>query len=102
MTTTTLGQVTTLYARGGSAEVVLAKDPRHNDRMVPLLKFSNDRGREYVVQLSGLDVLSVMRSLETLLSAEQDQISTWFAALSKGDRWQDAQCATDTALRTRS
>jgi hypothetical protein len=80
MIKSTLGDVTTHCAVGGSAEILLAKY-RTQNRMTPLLRYRTLNGDEHVVELSTADVVSVMRSLVTLFSAEQPEISEWWEKL---------------------
>ena len=79
-TKTTLGDVTTHCAVGGSAEILLARH-RTENRKTPLLRYRTLSGSEHVVELSQADVVSVMRSLVILFRAEQPEIETWWREL---------------------
>jgi hypothetical protein len=60
--------------------VVLAEN-KIEHRLQPLLRFAEPHGREHVVELSTKDVVSIMRSLVVMFSAQQPQISTWWKTL---------------------
>jgi hypothetical protein len=80
MIKSTLGEVTTHCAVGGSAEILLAKH-RTQNRMTPLLRYRTLSGAEHVVELSQADVVSVMRSLVVLFSGTPEDVTEWWREL---------------------
>jgi hypothetical protein len=80
MTLETLGATRRNVAVGGSARVVLMKH-RVENRMCPVLLYRTIAGAQHSVELSDRDVVSVMRSLVTMFSAEQPEITEWWEKL---------------------
>jgi hypothetical protein len=80
MTLGTLGAVTVHHAVGGTAEVLLAKHSRE-DRLQPLLTFTDDHGKKHAVELSAQDVVAVMGSLVRMFAATLPEIDTWWKEL---------------------
>lgn len=96
MTLSTLGDVTTHVAVGGSADVVLMKH-RAENRMTPVLRYRGITGTEYAVELATADVVSLMRSLVVMFSAELPEIGEWWQKLTAAQLDRDLDESNDSS-----
>jgi hypothetical protein len=62
----------------GNARLGLIVDPRYSNRMAPCIKLTDDRGTEYVVQLSAEEVRDLHADAGKLMDADAEQVDRWW------------------------
>jgi hypothetical protein len=69
----------------GNAVLGLIRDPRYDDRrMAPVLRLTDDRGGEVVIQLTHQEIDDLRADAAKLFNADQEHVTAWWESFSDG------------------